>query len=153
MVWPGLNYPVVRGKEIVVQQELPADPLREEKLLKLRDSMRDFAPLRLHPLERGWSGTKMPGRSLGRPDPIGEGWYFIFNLKALKAQNCIFPLETFESFDCKVLEMRMVCCMKGNFGRTRKMRVLCVSGNKNGIIGIGMGRAADGRTAMKKVRF
>lgn len=44
-----------------------------EKLIKLRDSMTKFRKLKLNPIDRGWSGTKMPGRSIGAPDPIGEG--------------------------------------------------------------------------------
>lgn len=30
---------------------------------------------KLSPLERGWSGSKMPGRSIGPPDAIGEGCF------------------------------------------------------------------------------
>lgn len=48
---------------------------RLEKLIKIRDSMTKFRRLRLSPIERGWSGAKMPGRSIGAPDPIGEGNY------------------------------------------------------------------------------
>lgn len=35
--------------------------------------MTKFRRLKLSPIERGWSGTKMPGRSIGAPDPVGEG--------------------------------------------------------------------------------
>lgn len=73
MVWPGLNSPVVQGKELVQQKQLPEDPDFQTKLHKLRDGMGHVGILRLSPLERGWSGPKMPGRSIGPPDPIGEG--------------------------------------------------------------------------------
>lgn len=73
MVWPGLNAPVIRGKEIVQRQKMPDDPDREAKLIKIRSEMGIFRPLKLSPIERGWSGGKMPGRSLGPPDPVGEG--------------------------------------------------------------------------------
>lgn len=73
IVWPGLNAPILRGKELIQQQKLPQDTEREAKLIKMRDTMGVFRPLRLDPLERGWSGNKMPGRSIGPPDPIGEG--------------------------------------------------------------------------------
>lgn len=46
---------------------------RMEKLIKIRDSMTKFRRLRLSPIERGWSGTRMPGRSIGPPDTIGDG--------------------------------------------------------------------------------
>jgi small subunit ribosomal protein S5 len=73
IIWPGLTVPVLRGRELVQQQKLPEDPEREKLLIKLRDEMGNFRPLRLSPIERGWSGTKMPGRSIGPPDPVGEG--------------------------------------------------------------------------------
>ena len=46
---------------------------RMEKLIKLRDSMTKFRRLRLSPIERGWSGSRMPGRSIGPPDAVGDG--------------------------------------------------------------------------------
>ena len=73
MVWPGLNSPIIQGKELVQQRKLPDDPDREAKILKMRDEMGAFRILRLSPLERGWSGPKLPGRSVGPPDPVGEG--------------------------------------------------------------------------------
>lgn len=73
IVWPGLNSPVIRGKDIVLQQALPEDPEREKKIFKLRDSMLKRRRPKLSPLERGWSGGKPGGRSIGPPDPVGEG--------------------------------------------------------------------------------
>ncbi|VVC90564.1 unnamed protein product, partial [Leptidea sinapis] len=73
MLWPGLSAPVIRGRELLKQQSLPDDPERMEKLIKLRDSMTKFRRFKLSPIERGWSGTFMPGRSIGPPDPIGDG--------------------------------------------------------------------------------
>lgn len=80
MMWPGLNSPVFRGKELVRQQRLPDDPEREAKLLKIRNEMGTFRRLKLDPSERGWSGNKMPGRSIGPPDPIGEGKCYYMSL-------------------------------------------------------------------------
>ncbi|XP_063232101.1 small ribosomal subunit protein uS5m [Bacillus rossius redtenbacheri] len=132
MVWPGLNAPVIRGRELVAQQQLPEDKERLEKLLKLRDSMGSFRSLKLLPIERGWSGSKMPGRSIGPPDPVGE--------------------ETFEGFDTKVLEMKMVFNMKGNHGRTRRLSVVAVTGNGNGLAGFALGKAVDTKAALRKAR-
>lgn len=73
MLWPGLSTPVIRGKELVEQQRLPDDPAREEKLVELRNKMGKFPRERISPIERGWSGAKLPGRSIGPPDPVGEG--------------------------------------------------------------------------------
>jgi len=73
IVWPGLSSPIMRGKDLVQQQQLPEDQERMQKLIKMRDEMSSFRYVRLLPIERGWSGTKLPGRSVGAPDPIGEG--------------------------------------------------------------------------------
>lgn len=75
IVWPGLNAPVIRGRELVAQQQLPEDPERLSKLYKMRDTMGVFKRLRIPPLERGWSGTKLPGRSIGAPDPVNGGMW------------------------------------------------------------------------------
>jgi small subunit ribosomal protein S5 len=83
ILWPGLNVPVMRGRELVQQQQLPEDTEREEKLIRMRDAMGTFRSLRLLPTERGWSGSKMPGRSIGPPDPIGDGEHNIFVLEFL----------------------------------------------------------------------
>lgn len=61
-----------------------------DKLIKLRDSMTKFRRLKLNPIERGWSGAKMPGRSIGPPDPVGEGietmlLYYFFLIGAFLA--------------------------------------------------------------------
>jgi len=132
MVWPGLNAPVIQGKELVEQRELPPDTEREAKILKMRDSMGVFRPLRLSPLERGWSGTKMHGRSIGPPDPIGQ--------------------DAFEGFDTKVLEMKTVTCMDGNIGRRKRFSVLAFTGNKNGLAGFAIGKCPDGRVAMRRAK-
>ena len=73
MLWPGLNSPIIQGKELIQQRKLPEDPERQNKLSKMRDEMGAFRILRLNPLERGWSGIKLPGRSIGSPDPVGDG--------------------------------------------------------------------------------
>lgn len=129
MVWPGLNAPVVRGKEVVERVQLPPDKQREEKLLQLRNEMHSFRPPKLAPLERGWSGARAPGRSIGPPDPIGD--------------------ETFEKFDTVVVELRMVARMTGNLGRTRRHKAVVVVGNRNGLIGFATGKAPDVRAALR----
>lgn len=58
---------------MIEQQQLPEDPDREKKLIAMRDKMGTFKHPKLSPIDRGWSGSKMPGRSIGPPDPVGEG--------------------------------------------------------------------------------
>ncbi|XP_066139934.1 small ribosomal subunit protein uS5m [Euwallacea fornicatus] len=132
IVWPGLSAPIIRGKELVTQIQLPEDPEREQKLAQLRNSMGAQKGFKLSPLERGWSGTKMPGRSLGSPDPVGE--------------------EDFKGFDCRVLEFKNIVIMKGNFGRKRRLSALVVTGNKQGLAGFAMGKALEGRAALRKAK-
>lgn len=72
--------------------------------MKLRDSMRFFRVLKINLLDRGWSGLKMPGRSLGPPDAVRE--------------------DTYEGFVTRVSEMKTVLIMKGNSGRTSMFLVL-----------------------------
>lgn len=132
ILWPGLNAPIVRGKELVKLQRLPEDPEREAKLHKIRDSMGNFKFFKLSPLERGWSGTKMPGRSIGPPDPVAG--------------------DTFDGFDTKVLEMKTVVVMTGNLGRTRRQSVFAVTGNGNGLAGFALGKALEGRAALRKAK-
>lgn len=132
MLWPGLSAPVIRGRELLKQQRLPDDQERLEKLTKIRDSMTKFRRIRLNPIERGWSGSKLPGRSLGPPDPIGE--------------------DEFTGFDTKVLQLRSLLIMKGNLGRTRNFQAMVVTGNGQGLAGFGLGRAKEAPAALRKAK-
>ncbi|XP_045452850.1 28S ribosomal protein S5, mitochondrial [Melitaea cinxia] len=132
MLWPGLSAPVIRGRELLKQQRLPDDPERMDKLIKLRDSMTKFRRLRLSPIERGWSGSRMPGRSIGPPDPVGD--------------------EEFTGFDTKVLQLRSLLIMKGNLGRTRNYQAMVVTGNGKGLAGFGIGKAKEAPAALRKAK-
>ncbi|KAM3960474.1 mitochondrial ribosomal protein S5 [Aphomia sociella] len=132
MLWPGLSAPVIRGRELLKQQKLPDDPERMEKLIKLRDSMTKFRRLKLNPIERGWSGFRMPGRSIGPPDPVGE--------------------DEFTGFDTKVLQLRSLLIMKGSLGRTRNYQAMVVTGNGQGLAGFGIGKAKEAPAALRKAK-
>ncbi|XP_075222075.1 mitochondrial ribosomal protein S5 [Lycorma delicatula] len=132
IIWPGLTTAVLRGKELVERQKLPEDPDRDAKLIKLRNEMGKFRPLKLSPIERGWSGTKMPGRSIGPPDPVGT--------------------DTFEGFDTRVLEMKTVTKMTGNLGKVRRQSAFAVTGNGQGLAGFALAKAIDPRAALKAAK-
>lgn len=87
---------------------------------------------KVSPLDRGWSGNKMPGRSLGAPDPINE--------------------DNFDGFDTKVIEFKQVMNMKGNLGRKRRLSAFVVTGNKNGLAGFATAKAVDGRACLRKAK-
>lgn len=129
-VWPGLNSPVLRGYELVHSQKMTDSHDKVNGIMKLRDSMSNFRIMKLNPIDRGWSGSKMPGRSIGPPDSVGE--------------------EEFSSFDTRVLENKIVFIMKGNMGRKRRYSVLSVTGNGNGLAGFATAKAPEVRTALRK---
>lgn len=132
MLWPGLSAPVIRGRELLKQQRLPDDPDRMEKLIKIRDSMTRFRRLKLNPIERGWSGSRMPGRSIGAPDPVAD--------------------DEFIGFDTKVLQLRSLLIMKGSLGRTRNYQAMVVTGNGQGLAGFGLGKAKEAPAALRKAK-
>uniref|UniRef100_T1IPT9 Small ribosomal subunit protein uS5m n=1 Tax=Strigamia maritima TaxID=126957 RepID=T1IPT9_STRMM len=132
MIWPGLNAPIVRGKEIVERQALPENVERKAKLIKMRDDMPKFRLFKVPPLERGWSGGRYPGRSIGTPDRVGE--------------------ERFEGFDTKVLEFKIVTNMTGLFGRVKTQSAYVVTGNKNGLAGYALGKAPTGPSALRQAK-
>jgi small subunit ribosomal protein S5 len=77
MQWPGLNAPVIQGREMVPIVEKPPDPLREERLLEVRNRLDRFRRLSIPPSERGFTGGSPAGKSLGQPDPIHESMSLI----------------------------------------------------------------------------
>lgn len=132
MVWPGLNAPVIRGRELVQQKKLPKDEEREARLIKIRNTMGSFRALRLDPLDRGWCGNKMPGRSIGPPNPIED--------------------DKFEGFDTRVLELKIVTCMTAVFGRKRRFSMFVVTGNGNGLGGFALAKATTISDVTRKVK-
>lgn len=87
---------------------------------------------RLSSLDRGWSGTRMPGRSIGAPDAING--------------------DDFDGFDTRVLEMKTVCIMKGNLGRKRRQSCFAVTGNGKGLAGFATAKSVDAKAALRKVK-
>lgn len=130
--WPGLSAPIIRGRELVQRQQLPPDPERDAKLIKMRDAMSKTGFAKISPLDRGWSGHKMPGRSIGPPDPIGE--------------------DNFDGFDTKVIEYKQVFNMKGNLGRKRRLSAFVVTGNKNGLAGFATAKAVESKAVLRKAK-
>ncbi|GIY65910.1 putative 28S ribosomal protein S5, mitochondrial [Caerostris extrusa] len=84
---------------------------------------------KLHPLERGWTSNKLPGRNLGPPDPVGE--------------------EKFEGFNSRVLEFKPVMHMSGTRGRVRRFSAMVVVGNGKGLAGFGIAGSPTGASAAK----
>lgn len=89
--------------------------------------------IKLTHLERGYSGTKMAGRSVGAPESS-------------------FGVNNLNEFDSRCIEMKLVVVMRGNLGRRRTHSSFVATGNENGVIGIGMGKSADPKSAMRKAK-
>lgn len=132
MLWPGLNAPIIQGREVLRQQALPPDETREKRLIELRDKLATRKIFKLNPLDRGWCGSKLPGRRLGPPDPIGE--------------------ETFEGFDSICIMFRPVFNMTSDRGRVRRLNAMVCVGNKKGLAGFGLARSVNGPTAARSAK-
>ncbi|CAH1791852.1 unnamed protein product [Owenia fusiformis] len=131
-VWPGLNAPVIKGRQVIRQEELPPDPTKMEELNKFRDKMSTFRHLPLPTLQRGWSGNRFPGQSVGPPDPIGE--------------------YDFKDFDSRCVEFKIVTNMTGNLGRKHRFSAMVVVGNGNGLAGYAVAKANKGRSAIQQAK-
>lgn len=129
-VWPGLNAPIVRGKTLIQQESLSDVNNTDRNIYKIRDLMSTYRIAKVNSIDRGWSGAKMPGRSIGPPDAISE--------------------EMFGNFDTRVLENKIVFIMKGNMGRKRRYSVFSITGNKQGLAGFAVAKAPEVRTALRK---
>ncbi|XP_054874641.1 28S ribosomal protein S5, mitochondrial [Amphiprion ocellaris] len=133
-LWPGLNSPVVKDGTVqnmsrrgdAEQQEIRAEQVRrrDEWEMKMKTKVKR---------ERGWTGNSWGGVSLGSPDPGPNG-------------------ETYEDFDCRVIEVKSVFNMTAKEGRKRSISCLVAVGNGNGAAGFALGKAPDRYTALRKAK-
>lgn len=105
---------------------------RTQNLYKLRDESRNTRRKNFAQEERGYSGRRLPGKSIGEPDPIGE--------------------YEFEGFDTRCIEMKIVNVMRGNLGRWRRHSTFAVTGNGNGVAGFALGKSTDPKAAIRKAK-
>ena len=63
-----------------------------------------------------------------------------------------YNLDKFEGFDTKILEHKIVGHMTGNLGRVRTFSCFVITGNKNGLGGIALGKASDSATAIRNAK-
>ena len=133
ILWPGLNSPVIKGRDVVKMGSMPPNPKREAELIQLRDeSNKGRRFVRLAPLQRGYSGGKMNGQKMGPPDPVGD--------------------YKFEGFESILLEIKMVTNMTGTLGRKQRYSALVAVGNRNGLAGYGFGKSLFARTAIRNAK-
>ena len=132
MVWPGLNAPVLKGKNIMQVAALPKSENRDEEIQKVRARQNKFRVLKIPALQRGWAGKRFPGMSIGPPDPVDD--------------------YTFENFDTRVLELKIVANMTATLGRKQRFSAFVVTGNKNGLAGYALAKSATGKDALRKAK-
>ena len=77
------------------------------------------------PLERGWTGSSPQGRKFGQPISTN-------------------PEMKFENFESILISYRNQVSMTGVFGRVRSLKLIMVTGNKNGTAGFASTQAAFG---------
>lgn len=98
---------------------------RNQKLYQLRDATKARRRLKLTQWERGYSGTKLAGRSIGPPDG-----------------------PHFAQFDTRVIETKMLQIMRWR-GRTRSHATFVVAGNGKGVAGFGAAKSNDPKSAIR----
>lgn len=129
-IWPGLNAPIIKGRETISMKRLPENKDYQDSLIALRNEMDTFERTRLHPLARGWAGVR-PGGQWIKGDTV-------------------FSDEILKTFVCTVLSVRGFLLMRSERGKSRRIKIISVIGNQNGCAGIGIGKAAMARDATRR---
>ena len=83
MIWPGLNTPVIKGRQVIDRQRLPPNKDFQQQLVEIRDKSTKMTYESRPPILRGWSGKGMAGVSIGPPDPIGDCKTYIYLFERL----------------------------------------------------------------------
>ena len=131
--WPGLNAPVAQGRDIGTIVERPVDPLREQRLMEVRNRLDRFRRLSIPPSERGFTGGSPAGKSLGVPNPIDESTY----TQAAPHPPSLtrFVAVTFENFDSRLVEFKTLQRTIGKIGRKKFTSAFVAVGNGQGLVG------------------
>ncbi|CAF1435657.1 unnamed protein product [Rotaria magnacalcarata] len=133
MQWPGLNAPVVQGRDVVPIAEKPPDPTYQERLLEVRNRLDRFRRLSIPPSERGFTGGSPAGKSLGQPDSLNE--------------------VTFEDFDSRLVEFKMLQRTIGKIGRKKFTSAFVAVGNGKGLVGYGKALTQDAQHSLQKAKL
>ncbi|XP_073528638.1 small ribosomal subunit protein uS5m [Phyllobates terribilis] len=133
-LWPGLNTPILASGKTQAIAKRDQQQLEEmqARIFQERDNFEKKRKTRVK-RERGWTGQSWGGISIGNPDPGPNG-------------------ETYEDFDCRVIEMKSVFNMTAKEGRKRSVSALVAVGNGNGAAGFALGKASDRLIALRKAK-
>uniref|UniRef100_A0A8C8SPZ6 Small ribosomal subunit protein uS5m n=1 Tax=Pelusios castaneus TaxID=367368 RepID=A0A8C8SPZ6_9SAUR len=133
-LWPGLNTPLEKSgvpQPIGQRNKAEQEKVQSEKIHQ-REEWEKRRRIKVK-RERGWTGRSWGGISLGHPEPGPNG-------------------ETYEDFDCRVIEVKSVFNMTAKEGRKRSFSGLVVVGNGNGAAGFAVGKASDKLAALTKAK-
>ena len=119
---PGLNVKVYEKSVANKIRILQDNQNYESDLQSMRSDLGVRTKQKIHPLERGFSGTTLVGRSIGIPDDLKD---------------------ELKDFDVKIIQYRSKPIMVENIGRTRISYALVVCGNKNGLVGFAKAKSRD----------
>ncbi|KAF8563120.1 hypothetical protein P879_09048 [Paragonimus westermani] len=129
MEWPGLNAPLLDRNRI---NTIKAGEVNEAYFQRLEEIRNKSAVkkkrMKLPPLLRGWTGSRLGGQSIGPPTP------------------------EYPDFDTRVIEMKAVATMTATVGRYRRFSVLVATGNGRGLCGIGKAKAITLTAAVRRAK-
>ncbi|KJH52375.1 ribosomal protein S5 domain protein [Dictyocaulus viviparus] len=130
--FPGLNAPLDASDPSIKIAEQSDEEIKEGQLM-VRNILQEQKNIgkrrfrdKLHPLERGFSGSQIVGQKLGSPPPV-DG-------------------VSFDNFQTYCLEVKRTCIMTKVFGRVYTMAALVITGNGEGLAGYAVGKAPLHRT-------
>lgn len=132
LILPGLNARMMPREKLQNVEDGGENDKFTENLQEVRREMTSYRKIVEAPLERGWSGRKVHGRSAGAPHDYNE--------------------TSFDGFDSTVLMMKTLQVMTGTYGRTRRNQALVVTGNRNGVAGFAVCVGNDSRPAVRHAR-
>ncbi|GMS77875.1 hypothetical protein PENTCL1PPCAC_50, partial [Pristionchus entomophagus] len=135
--FPGLNSPLNFDEPVQAASPMNIVEQSEEELKERASKMRTDLESKtvkkrhnrekLHPLERGFSGTQIVGQKLGPPPPSDSA--------------------KFDDFESYCLEVKRTSNMTRVFGRVHTMSTLVITGNGRGLAGYAVGKAPLHRTS------
>ncbi|XP_394577.3 putative 28S ribosomal protein S5, mitochondrial isoform X2 [Apis mellifera] len=117
IIFPGFNSNIILGDTTLQQR-----PFTEQEKLnyiqeqETKNLISTTKRNKLHPLLRGWSGGQPGGRRLGPPSSD----------------------ESFKGFETWILYCNHTSIMTSNMGRTKRCRLLVITGNRKGLAGFVM---------------
>ncbi|CAH8871041.1 unnamed protein product [Trichobilharzia szidati] len=123
--WPGLNASMTSS--IIKKDDYSEAYFQRLEQLRNKSAVKKKR-LKLAPLERGWTGTRLGGQSIGPPTP------------------------NHPDFDCRVIESKVVATMTATKGRYRRFSVVVATGNGQGLCGIGKARALTLSSAVRRAK-